>query len=156
MKRSLLTLLVFFCSICVWAKVGPAVKLQFVTGNDMIVLFDEEPLLSFEKGDVVITTSKRILRYASDELLKFTYINIDKAAIENVEADYARIYFVEDGIAASNLAPRSDFAVYTQDGKLVCADQADEAGSVNAHFQVQENVVYIINTSAATFKMMKK
>lgn len=155
MKRSLLTLLVFFCSICIWAQVGPGVQLHFVSGEKITVLLEEEPLFTFDGDDVVITTSKRVLRCASGELLKFTHVNLDKSGIDDVEADDTRVYFTEDGVSAFNLTPSSEFAVYTHDGKLLCSTQADDQGNAKARFHMQEGVVYIIKTSAATFKMMK-
>lgn len=156
MKRSLLTLLVFFCSICIWAKVGPGVQLHFVSGEKITVLLEEEPLFTFDGDDIVITTTKRVVRCASGELLKFTHVNLDKTGIDDVEADDTRVYFTDDGVSASNLKPRSEFAVYTQDGRLICSAQADDQGNVKAQFPMQEGVVYIIKTSAATFKMMKR
>lgn len=155
MKRSLFTLLVFFCSVCIWAKVGPGVQLHFVSSEKITVLLEEEPLFTFDGDDVVITTTKRVLRCASGELLKFTHVNLDKSGIDDVEADDARVSFTDDGVSASHLKPRSEFAVYTQDGRLICSAQADDQGNVQAQFPIQEGVVYIIKTSAATFKMMK-
>lgn len=154
-QKTLLTFLLFFCSMCIWAKVGPGVQLYFVSGEKITVLLEEEPLFTFENDDVVITTTKRVLRCASGELLKFTHVNLDKSGIDDVEADDTRVYFTDDGVSASNLKPRSEFAVYTQDGRLICSAQADDQGNVKAQFPMQEGVVYIIKTSAATFKMMK-
>lgn len=155
MKRSLLTLLVFFCSICIWAKVGPGVQLHFVSGEKITVLLEEEPLFTFDGDDVVITTTKRVVRCASGELLKFTHVNLDKSGIDDVEADDTRVYFTDDGVSATNLKSHSEFAVYTQDGRLICSAQADDQGNVKAQFPLQEGVVCIIKTSAATFKMIK-
>lgn len=154
-QKTLLTLLLFFCTICIWAKVGPGVQLHFVSGEKITVLLEEEPLFTFDGDDVVITTSKRILRCASGELLKFTHVNIDKSGIEDVETDDTRVYFTDDGVSASNLKPHSEFAVYTQDGRLICSSQADNQGNAGVRFPIQVGVVYIIKTSAATFKMMK-
>lgn len=156
MKRLLLTLLVFFSTISLWAKIGPGIKLQFASGNQITILLEDEPKLVFEKEDVVITTNRRTIRCESNDLLKFTYVNIGQLSIDEVATDDVQVYFTDEGVSASNLKPHSRLSIYSQDGKCVCSNTVDDQGNVSVWFTAQKGMVYIIKTSTASFKMTKR
>lgn len=148
--------MVFLCSISIWAENYPGVKLQFASGEQIVIQLDEDPLFVFENDDVCITTSKRILQCNSEELLGFTHVNADPSSINVVNTDDVFVYFSNDGIVATNLKPHSQISIFTQDGKLVCSSQADGYGILHANFVSNNGVVYIIKSSSTSFKMIKR
>lgn len=156
LKRILLTLMVLLGSVCSWAKIGPGLRLQFMSGNQITILLEDEPKLVFEKEDVVITTIRRTIRCESNDLLKLTYVNIGQLSIDEVAAEDVKVYFTDEGVSASNLKPHSQLSIYSQDGKCVCSNTVDDQGSVSVCFTAQEGMVYIIKTSTASFKMTKR
>lgn len=156
MKRILLTLFVTLSSFSLWAKVEPGVRLQLASGKQITILLEDEPKLTFENDDIVITTRRRTIRCESNDLLKFTYINIDKLSLDEAQVDEVRVYFTDEGISASNLKPYSELVIYSQEGKLIYTSRADEYGYYNANFKAQKGLVYIIKTTERTFKMTKQ
>lgn len=156
MKRVILIFLIFLYSISIWSKIGPAVKLHFLSGNTITLLLEDQPLFQFENDEIIISTNKREIRCDFGELLKYTYVNNKQASIDNVQLNDARMFFSENGISGTNLNPNTEVSVYTQDGKFVCSALTNESGNVNINFQFYNNIVYIINHSSMTFKMIKK
>lgn len=156
MKRAFFGLLIFFCSLNVLAEIGSGVKLQFASGDQVVIQLEEKPVFTFDTNEIVVTTSERILRCDSDDLLKFTYINIPPSSVGNTEIDYVNIKIIDGGIFASNLKPNSEFRVFTQDGKFVCSATTNEQGIVNTHFPMQRGVVYIIKSSTKNIKLYAK
>lgn len=155
MKRLLFTLFVFFSTISLWAKIGPGIKLQFASGNQVTILLEEQPLFKIEDNEIIITTSKREIRCGWEELQKYTYVNIDKSSIDNVEINEVHMSFTEFGISVENLQPYSDIFVYSQGGNLVYQGTTNALGCANIDLNAQTGVVYIIKTSSATLKMTK-
>lgn len=156
MKIDFFSLIIFFSSINLWAENNPGVNLHFASGEQMVIQLEDEPMFTFENDDIVITTNKIILRFSSNELLKFTHVNIYPSSVENLETEKVRVCFTKDGIYASNLKPHSKFSVYSQDGKLVCSSLANENGTVNVSFHTHKGLVYIIKTDSIDFKIIKQ
>lgn len=155
MKRALFCLIIF-SSLHIWAETSPGVKLQFASGDQIVIQLDENPLIKFIDDNIYITTSTRILQCSSEELLGFTHIHVDHTSVKGIKTDDEFVFFTNDGISGSNIKPDSQFYIYTQDGKLICSSKTDEFGNLHANFNPQKGIIYIIKTSTTSFKMTKR
>lgn len=155
MKQLLLLLFAAF-SLSVSADEVNAIDFWMTTGNKVTFVLYEQPLVTFQGNDLVITTPMREVRYASQDVTKFTYTSVDNSSISTLKANSVSFSFEDYGIAVMNVEPLSVIDIYTTDGAHIVSAKADHRGNVAVTFPSAAGVTYIIKTSVATFKTTKQ
>ena len=132
-----------------------AVKLHRTSGEDVTILLDARPVVTFSDNSFVITTHMSVMTFLANDIQKFTYEYVDPSGISQPSMSNATYYIDNGAINFRNIEPRSKVSVYTIDGKIVGRVTADSNGNASLRF-VDDNInVYVIETSTITFKIHK-
>lgn len=132
-----------------------ALKLHFVSGRQVIVLLDSEPVITFPGDQFVLSTHMNVVSYNAGEISKYTYASVVPSGITNPDAGGTTFAFTESGIVATHLAPGSAVGVYSVDGALVSSGKADVHGNATIGVPARSGAVYVIKTSVVNFKITK-
>lgn len=155
MKKILLSLLLIVCSTITWAEDIDALKLHLASGKQVVCLLEERPVVTFTNEEVVITTHMHEVRYLSNDVLKFTYVNFEEDGIHSPQLDQELIRLDGNNLSIYGIASDSPVSVYTADGVLVASVKADKSGTVSVVLPEQSGKVYVVKTSVANFKISK-
>lgn len=156
MKKSLfLFLFPTLFSVRVSADGINALKVWTTSGGQVVFLLDEQPVVTFPGDEIVVTTSRTVLNYPSTDVQKFTYVIVDPSGISSSGCPAAFFSFEGNHISVSGLAAQSAVEVFSPNGKLLSRQSADSYGRATLSIPVQPGGLYIVKTSAATFKISK-
>lgn len=155
MKKLLFSLLLTVCSLGTWAEGINALMLHLASGKQVVCLLDEEPVVTFQGDELVLSTHMDIIRYQAEDVIRFTYTAVDPAGINDVSTAATSFSFDGDVMRASSLAPKSMVTIYTADGTLVASGKTDKSGNISLSLPRQAGVVYVVKTSVANFKISK-
>lgn len=148
---------IIFAACSCWSALAEdfnAVRIWMSSGKQVVLLLEANPLVSFDNNDVVVKTHMDEVRYASSDVVKFTYATVDASSVSHLKTE-SHFAFCNDGLRAMNLDPHSDISVYTVDGILLSTGKTDSSGNARIVLPTQQGAVYIVKTSVATFKITK-
>lgn len=143
------------CSLSTWAESINALMLHLASGKQVVCMLDEQPIVTFEGDELVLTTHMNVVRYQATDVIRFTYTAVDHAGIAEARISVTSFSFDGDVLRANSLAPKSDVTVYTTEGTLVASSKTDKSGNVSLSLPRQAGVVYVVKTSVANFKITK-
>ena len=81
MRNWFVLLLSLICVIKVTAERVNALVLNMVTDKQVIFMLDDLPIVTFEEGELVITTPNSVVSYQEDDVVKFTYSYVDPSKV---------------------------------------------------------------------------
>lgn len=115
---------------------------------------DDEPVITYSGGDVVVSCGQRVLRTAMDGVASCSFATEKMpAGIDDVKADEGTVAFAFGSASFDGLAPGSRIAVYTLDGKVVANTVADGHGSASISLASLGHGVYILHTPRKSYKV---
>lgn len=155
MKKLLLSLLLTVCSLGTWAEGINALMLHLASGKQVVCLLDEQPVVTFQGDELVLTTHMNIVRYQAEDVIRFTYTAVDPSGINDASTAATSFSFDGDMLRTNSLAPKSAVTVYAADGTLVASGKTDKSGNLSLSLPRQAGVVYVVKTSVANFKITK-
>lgn len=132
-----------------------ALKLHFVSGRQVTVLLDSEPVITFSGSQLVLSTHMNVVSYNASDISKYTYASVVPSGITNPNAGDTMFTFTESSIIATHLAPGSAVEVYSVDGALVASGKADVHGNATIGVPARSGAVYVVKTSVVNFKITK-
>ena len=154
-KSLILVLVLLMPAIRVFADGINSMTLWMSSGKQITCMLDEQPVVTFEGDELVLTTHMDIVRYQAEDVIRFTYTAVDPAGINDASTAATSFSFDGDVMRASSLAPKSMVTVYTADGTLVASGKTDKSGNISLSLPRQVGVVYVVKTSVANFKITK-
>lgn len=154
-KRVFLSFLTAALSLSTWAEDINAMMLHLASGKQVICLLDEKPIVTFSGDELVLTTHMNEVSYQSADVLKFTYLYVDPAGIDQVGVPQSMFSFRGNALSVSGAEPDSQIAVYSVDGALVASAKADKKGAASIILPELSGKVYVVKTSVANFKITK-
>lgn len=143
------------CSLSTRAESINALMLHLASGKQVVCMLDEQPIVTFEADELVLTTHMNVVRYQATDVIRFTYTAVDPSGIAEARIAVTSFSFDGDVLRANSLAPKSDVTVYTAEGTLVASSKTDKSGNVSLSLPRQAGVVYVVKTSVANFKITK-
>ncbi len=157
MKRKLMALGLILSMWSGSASVGNinALRIHYLSGEEMTILLDEDPVVRFEDLDLVISTCTNGINIASDEVVKFTYLNVDPGGIPNVDMSDILFSLGKESVTVSNLDPHVSVSIYTVDGILMSSAEAASDGRAILPLPGQSYTVYLLKTPFVTFKIRR-
>lgn len=132
-----------------------AMILWMSSGNQIVCMLDEEPVISFEGDDLVLTTHMNVVKYNSDDVLRFTFSSVSPAGVDELKLSMLSFSFDGYVIKASNLEPLTEVHVFSVDGVQLTTKKTDHKGNVTISLPSQRGGVYVIKSSVANFKISK-
>lgn len=132
--------------LVVWQKNGEKVYIDLT----------EQPVTTFEDGQLVITTSDNTcLIYPLESILRYTY---EEAATEIARLPHEQtVQISSDGTAVTfyNLKPGATVSLYAANGILMDQRTAREGSSITLSIANQPSGLYLVKSGNQTIKMMK-
>lgn len=116
----------------------------------------EEPVVTYSGGDMVVTCGESVLTTSMQDVLSCTFDNnitgITKLpAHENDEQSV----FNFSNMTVEGLKTGTQVSVYTIDGKMISQMKANESGRASIDIAGQRGTIYIVRTPKKTFKIKK-
>lgn len=158
MRKILLSLALMLCpfKIAVASDNVNAMLLHVSSGQNLTILLDEQPVVTFSDDNLIVTTHMSVISIPSSLVTKFTYVHEDDETRINNAGQYGTVLsFDGKRLNVRNLAPSTGVQVYTVDGVLVASGTTDIRGNVSLSVPDKAGAVYMVKTSTLTFKIRK-
>lgn len=155
MKKILLLLLFVLPAVKVIAEDINAMKIHCKSGEDVIILLPDNPVVRFEGYDLVIKTIKNVVNFPSDEAERFTYLSVDPSKIDSTVISDVLFAFGNDTLSVFNLAPQVKVSIHTLDGILLSSAVTDTNGNAVLGLSGQSSSMYIVSTPYVSFKLLR-
>ena len=124
-------------------------------GTTTVFALDEQPVTSFTRDDLVITTATDSYSYPLTSISRFTYENtpagVDKVTRSGITVAQRGGFLVVSGLPAGQTV-----ALYGVDGRQQAAAQASGTAPVSIALSHLPGGMYVVKTDSATFKILKK
>lgn len=133
-----------------------ALKIHTKSGDDITILLEELPIVTFLGEDVVVATHLNEIHYSASEVTKFTYANVDISGIDENKKIGTLFIWEENDLKAFNLSPQTKVSLYTIEGKLVAFGTTNDKGYIHLPLTTVANSVYILKSEPITFKIYKR
>ena len=133
-----------------------AIKIHNKSGSFVTILLEEQPKVTFEGNDVVLTTHMNIVNYPSAEIVKLTYLDVkDATGIDNFNSFGVVFSFNNDVVKIQNLVSQTKVSLYTVEGVLVASGMTDAKGCISLPMPKGTQTCMIVKTPSLTFKIRK-
>lgn len=133
-----------------------AIKIHNKSGSFVTILLEEQPKVTFEGNDVVLTTHMNIVNYPSAEIVKLTYLDVkDATGIDNFNSFGVVFSFNNDVVKIQNLVSQTKVSLYTVEGVLVASGITDAKGCISLPMPKGTQTCMIVKTPSLTFKIRK-
>ena len=155
MKRLALSFMMLIGTLSSFAEDIKAMMLHLSSGKSVICMLDEKPIVSFSGEELILTTHMNVVSYQSSDVLKFTYLYVDPAAVGKVEMSQSMFSFSENSLIVTGAEPGSQIDIYSVDGVLVASAKTNYTGATSIKLPEQSGKVYMVKTSVANFKITR-
>ena len=133
-----------------------AIKIHNKSGSFVTILLEEQPKVTFEGNDVVLTTHMNVVNYPSAEIVKLTYLDVkDATGIDNFKSFGVVFSFNNDVVKIQNLVSQTKVSLYTVEGVLVASGMTDAKGSISLPMPKGTQTCMIVKTPSLTLKIRK-
>lgn len=139
----------------VWAESLNALKLHLVSGQHVICLLDDQPVVTFCSEELVLTTHMCQMSYQASEVLKFTYEQVESESISQIQISQIVFSFRGNTLNAKGMEPESEITITSIDGSFVASAQVSDEGTVSVDLPKQAGMVCVVNTKITNFKITK-
>ena len=133
-----------------------ALMLHDKQGDGIVFLFDSQPVLSFLKDEILVTTDENTFAYSFYQIDKITYLHVGSSGVGNVIKSKPLFRFYSNDLMVDNLTPYMRVLIYSIDGTLISSDKADEYGKLTIALPQKSSSIYILKTKNLTLKIHKQ
>ena len=153
MKRLLLNLLLLCC--CSGIMADQMLQVVKMDGQTHTINLNQEPVTTYEDGNLVITTINAIVTYPLEVVRKFVFIS-GTEDIQNIKGD--RFEISKDGrfLTLSGLEKDTDAYLYSVNGMLMERIHVTASTSTSINLESYPLGVYMIKVDGATYKIMNQ
>lgn len=150
-----LSLLMFSMAVPTFAGEPTGLHLFFADGSDKWFLFTQQPVVTFSKSELTISTSDATFTYTFDDVAEFQFGNPDPDVITGQISITPRI--VHHGNTILIYGTRVDaVCLYELSGRKLAACVQRQGDAVSISLQSLPAGVYIIRINNQTIKVSKK
>lgn len=139
MKKFVLSLLTLFAGLTSWADTALFVHQK--SGGIVEYAFAEKPVVTYNEGYLVISSSGASVMYPLSTMQKFTFGEVD---------DQVTRITAPEGVAAQPTR------IYSIDGKLMRTYQPGDERTTSASLEGLPAGTYVIKNGQTSFKVMKR
>lgn len=141
------------CAVCtVMAENINALVLHLASGNQVVYMLEEQPVVTFENDDLVITAQSKAVRYLLSDVVQFTYKE-ESSGISQLIHSNASFSIEGNNITVSCFEPLSEISVLSVSGAPLVVVKTDANGNASFAIPTQANGVCVIRSSVANFKI---
>ena len=155
--RLFLSILVFCLTLPIMAEEsGTRMVLWSKDGTKVAFDFKENPIITINQEELILTTDSTQINYSIVNLDKITYENVIVDGIINLTAQEPIISFNGEMLVFPSIETNSTVSLYRQDGKLVLKKTILQKGEYDIPIHTVEKGLYIVDLNGITYKFLKK
>lgn len=144
-----------------WAQEeqAPVQKLNvhMMDGNQLQFLLTDEPVTTFENGNLVITTNQGVYSYPLAQMKKYTHEGLPEGIdVPTVAPGTIMVRQNNEAILIDGLPDNVVVDVYSADGKLILSQRSIAGQSTLLNLVAQPQGTYIVNVGQTSFKFVKQ
>lgn len=123
-------------------------------GQVVTINLNEEPMTTYSEGNLIITTTKAVISYPLENVVKYTYISAD--GITTLESMNTK--FSQDGetLTFTGLAQGTEIAVYASSGQMMHRTKAGSNTKTIVSVSDLPPGVYLVKVNSVTYKITKR
>lgn len=136
------------------AEANLSLVIHRTDGTTTVFALDEQPVTSFTRDDLVITTSTDSYSYPLTNIQRFTYENattVNSIRHTGILVAQRGGYLVVSGLQAGQIV-----TLYGIDGRQMATAQAYGSAPVSIPLSHLPGGVYVVKADCVTFKILKK
>ena len=153
MKRLLLNLLLLCC--CSGIMADQMLQVVKMDGQTHTINLNQEPVTTYEDGNLVITTINATISYPLETIRKFVYIS-GTDDIQNIKGDKFEISKDGKFLTLSGLKSDTEAYLYSVNGMLMERIRVTSSTSISINLESYPLGVYMIKVDGATYKIMNQ
>ena len=149
MKLKLL-LLMLVVAASVYADNESCLIIKQKSGNETVIEFSTNPIITFEGEDMVVTNEFTTIYLPLDDIDEYL-VNNGTSGIKDIPSvpQFARGHVVFSGLSKD-----TPVYVYTLDGKAISKQHADDVGNADVNLELLPKGVFIISTNNNKIKVI--
>lgn len=160
MRKIILVFVLCTLSLCpLFSQDAPVQKLNvhMMDGSQLQFLLTDEPVTTFENGNLVITTNQGVYSYPLAQMKKYTHeglpegIDLPTVAPGDILVRQNNEQMLIEGLPDNQLVE-----VYSADGKLILSQRATGGQSTLLNIAAQPQGTYIVNIGSTSFIFVKQ
>lgn len=156
MKILLLLLLPLFSIVAVAEETVEKLVVWAKDGTKVAFALAEKPTITFEESDMIITSNGVEVKYALENMARFTYEKSSTTGITNLNNGESSFKLDGESILFPSLKANSTVSVYTVNGTLVLQETVHSDGEYSFPILSLNTGVYIVNVNGLTYKIVKR
>ncbi len=160
MKKLLLLLMLFFCSVTMFAEGKDVLGVMMKDGTSVYFLLAEKPLITFQNDEVKIVSEKDEATMKRALVDRFEFVAEVPTGIEDVEGLDEKVAsenleLTGDAVHISGLLPGCRVQLLSVNGQVLMSEVAGENGCVTLLLEALPSGVYLVNYYETTIKFIK-
>lgn len=153
MKKLLLLTLVSLLAVPISAQ-------QYLTitqkdGQQFSFGFSDNPVVTYEGSDLILTTAKTVIQYPLESLLNFTFTD-QTTSVQTLEGAAATVSKSENFVTIMGAKPETAVNLIGTDGKVLFSKKSDADGVVSFSIADLPDGIYIVKSESLNCKIVKK
>lgn len=160
MKKLLLLLMLFFCSVTMFAEGKDVLGVMMKDGTSVYFLLAEKPLITFQNDEVKIVSENDEATMKRALVDRFEFVAEVPTGIEDVEGLDEKVAsenleLTGDAVHISGLLPGCRVQLLSVNGQVLMSEVAGENGCVTLLLEALPSGVYLVNYYETTIKFIK-
>lgn len=143
-----------------WAQEAqPVQKLNVwkMDGSQLQFLLTDEPVTTFENGNLVITTNQGVYSYPLAQMKKYTHEGLPEGIdVPTVAPGTIMVRQNNEAMLIDGLPDNVVVDVYSADGKLILSQRSIAGQSTLLNLVTQPQGTYVVNVGQTSFKFVKQ
>ena len=158
-KILLLALSLQLSAISLMAQEAPVQRLNVwkMDGTQIQFLLTDEPVTTFENGNLVITTNNGVFSYPLAQMKKYTHEGLPEGIdVPTVAPGDILVRQNNEAMLIEGLPDNQLVEVYSADGKLILSKRAIGGQSTLLNLANHPQGTYIVSIGSTSFKFVKQ
>jgi len=143
-----------------WAQEEQPVQklnVHMMDGQVVTFLLDQEPVTTFENGNLVITTNQGVYSYPLAQMKKYTHEGLPEGIdLPTVAPGDILVRQNNEMMLIDGLPDNTPVEVYSADGKLILSQRSIAGQSTLLNLVAQPQGTYVVNVGKTSFKFVKQ
>lgn len=143
-----------------WAQEEQPVQklnVHMMDGSQLQFLLTDEPVTTFENGNLVITSNQGVYSYPLAQMKKYTHEGLPEGIdVPTVAPGTIMVRQNNEAILIDGLPDNVVVDVYSADGKLILSQRSIAGQSTLLNLVAQPQGTYVVNVGKTSFKFVKQ
>ena len=150
-----LYLILFLLCCCGSIMADQVLQIVKADGQTHTINLNQEPVTTYEDGNLVITTINATISYPLETIRKFVYIS-GSDDIQNIKGDKFEISKDGKFLTLSGIKSDTEAYLYSVNGMLMERIRVTSSTSISINLESYPLGVYMIKVDGATYKIMNQ